>query len=62
MEKVSPNVEVFDRTGELFDNENLHWQSSAVYDGQSENPSNVDIRRKTPDLIYDEPQVSSLNN
>ncbi|CAF2704532.1 unnamed protein product [Rotaria sp. Silwood2] len=30
----SPNVELFDRTGELFDTENVHWQSSAVYDHQ----------------------------
>ncbi|CAF1333047.1 unnamed protein product [Rotaria sordida] len=30
----SPNVELFDRTGELFDTENVHWQASAVYDDQ----------------------------
>ncbi|CAF1126876.1 unnamed protein product [Rotaria sp. Silwood1] len=30
----SPNVELFDRTGELFDTEIVHWQSSAVYDHQ----------------------------
>ncbi|CAF4344269.1 unnamed protein product [Rotaria socialis] len=31
----SPNVELFDRTGEIFDTDNIHWQSSAVYDHQS---------------------------
>ncbi|CAF5208253.1 unnamed protein product, partial [Rotaria magnacalcarata] len=30
----SPNVELFDRTGEIFDTDNIHWQSSAVYDHQ----------------------------
>jgi len=69
----SPNVELFDRTGELFDTENINWQSSAVYDHQTlstENRSidaNVcsvvdDLTRKTQDLVFDEPQVSSINN
>jgi hypothetical protein len=31
----SPSVELVDRTGELFDNENVNWQSSAVYDHQA---------------------------
>ena len=30
----SPNVELIDRTGELFDTENINWYSSAVYDHQ----------------------------
>jgi len=70
----SPNVELFDRTGEFYDTENVNWQSSAVYDHQPshehENNSiddNVwsvvdDLTRKTQDLLYDEPQVSSINN
>lgn len=32
----SPNVELFDRTGEFFDTENVNWQSSAVYDHEQE--------------------------
>lgn len=31
----SPSVELFDRTGEILDNENINWQSSAVYDHQA---------------------------
>jgi hypothetical protein len=73
----SPNVELFDRTGEIFDTENVHWQSSAVYDHRSsmenyeqENNSvddNVwsvvdDLTRKTQELLFDEPQVSSIND
>ncbi len=74
----SPNVELFDRTGELFDTENVTWQSSAVYAHQPSSLENhedeqnsidnhvwlvVDnLTRKTQDLLYDEPQVSSLNN
>ncbi len=74
----SPNVELFDRTGELFDTENVNWQSSAAYDHhpssmenhEQENNSiddNVwsvvdDLTQKTQDLLFDEPQVSSINN
>ncbi len=73
----SPNVELFDRTGELFDTENINWQSSAVYDHQpsmddheQENSpidDNVwsvvdDLTQKTQELLFDEPQVSSINN
>jgi len=73
----SPNVELFDRTGELFETENVNWQSSAVYDHGSsmenyeqENNSvddNVwsvvdDLTRKTQELSFDEPQVSSIND
>lgn len=73
----SPNVELLDRTGELFDNENVNWQSSAVYDNQpsmdnhQEESNNIDnhvwsvvddLTRKTHDLFSDEPQVSSINN
>lgn len=73
----SPNVELFDRTGELFDTENVNWQSSTVYNHQTlmdnhEQETNSidnhvysvvdDLTRKTQDLLYDEPQVSSINN
>ena len=65
----SPNVELFDRTGELLDNENINWQSSAVYDQQDINSIDNhvwsvvnDLTRKTHDLLYDEAQVSSINN
>jgi hypothetical protein len=69
----SPNVELFDRTGELFDTENVNWQSSAVYDHQTSSTENRsidvnvysvvdDLTRKTQDLVFDEPQVSSINN
>jgi len=74
----SPNVELFDRTGEVFDTENVNWQSSAVYDHQPSSMENHahennsidnnvwsvvdDLTRKTQELIFDEPQVSSINN
>jgi len=79
----SPNVELFDRTGELLENENLHWQSSAVYDhhptienyDQDKYLQNNSIenhvwsvvddltqKKKTQDLLFDEPQVSTINN
>jgi hypothetical protein len=81
----SPNVELFDRTGEFLDVENVNWQSSAVYDHQSsienydhekflmnnhENNSIDDhvwsvvddLTQKTQELLYDEPQVSTINN
>lgn len=33
-------MELFDRTGELLDNDNIQWQSSAVYDHTSSNGHN----------------------
>ncbi len=81
----SPNVELFDRTGELFETENVNWQSSAVYDHQSSlenaeqekilmdnNETNSiddnvwsvvdDLTQKTHELLFNEPQVSSITN
>ena len=71
----SPNVELFDRTGELLDNDMGQWQSSAVYDhrtisngGDDERPETHvwsvidDLTRKTQEVLVNEPKVSSLND
>ena len=57
----SPNVELFDRTGELLDNDMGQWQSSAVYDHRTI-ANGDDLTRKTQEVFVNEPKVSSLND
>ncbi|CAF1030995.1 unnamed protein product [Adineta steineri] len=58
----SPNVELFDRTGELFESENITWQSSAVYDHQTSNGNNHE--RDTSNVVDndDDDENSSIDD
>ncbi|UJR09449.1 hypothetical protein I4U23_013688 [Adineta vaga] len=53
----SPNVELFDRTGELYESENLQWQSSAVYNHQSSNG-----HHEQEHLTHDNDENSSIDD